>query len=588
MKGRKKPRKRKGRKESGERAKRSSRKARKPSKRRLDSVRSALARRHAPRFSDGPPVLFLRELVREFDDPGAPLAWLVARDAERRTCDDALMMLFLGAREPSVPGPVRERIAASAVPVLLDAMRDAAVPDERKYRIGPLLSVLGAELPGPEYRSCFRDFEATAMEMNGKMLERLPEGPEYVEIALVEAGLIRHDGPVEATEEDFVAALNVGGHMLETGPEAAAAVLTTAVAIAHEHGKATEYGGPVLDRVADTRSGRAAWFLSELGRLPGTGALAERAAGLAGGLARSGVSPRPPAAGDFSHGIVSSVDGAGNRSLMLFFRTAEGELDSLGMLLSDVVGVKDVWCVFGDAADLDQDLRSRSDEIAYAPCGVELGREIVADAMATHEKAGKPFPGRFLLYRHYLGPEPIAPAARTPNLGAYMLETFSRGPEMVEDTEDAFDVPNYGGLWCGSREAYAFLRRFMPRGRRGWLPDEFALPERVFDEYVARVASKERRALARRMAVNLEIEALAGRASSRSNRAAARAWIALTEEVVPFEEIPFVRLLCTQSVGAIFANLRRGYGSQEEANRAALARDVEDARLASCGVEEDW
>lgn len=572
------------------RRKRKKRPSRRPSERRLDSVRAAVARLRRPGLADGPPVLGLMELVREFGDPGGELARLLARDPDKRVSDEARMMLFLAAQEPSVPGEARDRIGRSATPVLLDAMRDASVPDERKYHIGPLLEVFGVEFSAGEYRSFFRDFDRTAEEMNREMMRRLPDGTEFIEMALVEAGLIRHDGPARPTEEDFTAALNLGTQMYEASSDAAAAFLTTTAAIAYEHAKAAEFRGTVLDRVADMRSGRVAWFLGELGRLPGTGPLGEKARDLSAELARAGVAPGAPGAGEFSHGLVSTVDGAGNRSLMLFYRTSEGDLDALALLLNDRVGVKDVWCVFGNAADLDQEVRNRSDQVAYATCEVAFARELVADAMAIHEDTGRPFPGRFLLYRHYLGSEAITPHRRAPNLGAYMLETFVRGPELVEASEQAFHEPIYGRLWCGSDEAYEFVRRFMPerlQNRKGSLA-ALAMPENTFEEFVAEVASKERETLARRMAANLEVEALAGRAAKPANRAAARVWIALTENIVPFEEMPFIRLLCQQSVSAIFTNLRRGHESQEEANSARLVLEEEAAQVASSPLAEEW
>jgi hypothetical protein len=490
------------------------------------------------------------------------------------------MMLFLAAQEPGVPARTRERLGSSAAPVLLAAMRDPSVPDERKYSVGPVLDLFGAGIPDDEYRACFRDFEQTATEMRRKKLREVTVDLESIEHALVMEHLVRHEGPADPSEDDFAATLSTGIEMCEDSPEAGAALVATAAAIALEHGALGEHLPAVVERLADVGTRRAAWFLRELGMLPCSGLLGGRARELARGLALDGVEPDPPPAGEFTHGMVSSVDGSGSRTFMLFYRTPEGDLDALALLLNDLVGVKDVWCVFGDAADLDQDVRSRSDgQISYAPCGADFAREVVADALAVHEESRRPFPGRFLLYRHYLGAEPLSARRREPNLGTYMTETIVRGPQLVEGTGLAFETPIYGGLWSGSDESYEFVRRFLPPGRakkrRGLAA--LSMPESAFEEFVAKVASKEREALARRIAVNLEVEALAGRASKPASRAAARIWIALTEGVVPFEHIPFVRALCTQAVGAIFTNLMRGHEGQEDANRAALESRTEAA-----------
>lgn len=556
-----------------------------------ESVRKALVDLHRRGDADGPPVVHLRELVRRFGDPGAALAEILARDADEDVSEYALMMLFLAAEDPGVPARTKERIGKSVVPVLLGAMRDPAVPDERKYSVGPVLDLFGAGLPDDEYRACFREFERTATEMRRRKLREVTIDIESVEHALVMQHLVRHDAPADPSDEDFAATLSTGIEMCEDSPDAGAALVATAAAIAVEYGSLGEHLLAVVERLADLRTRRAAWFLRELGMLPRAGVVGGRSRELARELALSGVAPDPPPAGDFTHGLVSTVDGSGSRTLMLFYRTAEGNLDALALLLNDLVGVKDVWCVFGDAADLDQDVRSRSDgQVSYAPCDLGFARDVVADALAVHKESGRPFPGRFLLYRHYLGAEPLAAARRAPNLGAYMPETFVRGPGLVEGTARAYEHPIYGRLWSGSDEAYDFVRRFLPRGRgkkpRG--PVALAMPESAFEEFVAKVASKERKALARRIAVNLEVEALAGRASKPASRAAARVWIALTEGVAPFEEVPFVRLLCTQAVSAIFTNLMRGHESQEEANRAALDLDMEAAKGESGPPDRDW
>jgi len=72
------------------------------------------------------------------------------------------------------------------------------------------------------------------------------------------------------------------------------------------------------------------------------------------------------------------------------------------------------------------------------------------------------------------------------------------------------------------------------------------------------------------MAKNLELEALAGRAQQPLNRLAARTWLAIRENVVPIENVHYVRALCRTSLRAVSQNLRQGYRSQAEADRAEL------------------
>jgi hypothetical protein len=541
------------------------------------TVRDALDELRRSADPEEAPALVLKELVRRFRDPGAALAEILARDADEALSEYALMMLFLAAQDPGVPARTKALIGASAVPVLLAAMRDDSVPDERKFNVGPALHLLGGALSDEEYRGFFRDFEGTAKEMKRRKLSTVVLDTAAVEQTLVAQELIKHEAPAHPSEKDFALSVGMGLEMCEASPDAGAAIVTTAVAIAIEHGVIGDEPPAVLDRLGDMRTRRAAWFLRELGALPGSRSAGVRARDLARELETAGVEPGAPPTGEFAFGHLSSVDGSGSRTLMLFFRTGDGGLDALALLLNDFVGLKDVWCVFGNAADLDEEVQSRAgDEVSYAHCGVDFAREVVADALAVHEGSGRPFPGRFLLYRHYLGPAPLAPARRAPNLGAYATETFVRGPQLVEGTEAAFEDPIYGGLWTASGEAFDFMRGYVPKKKGRGRAAPLSVPREAFDDFVAKVASKEKQILARRLAVNLEVEALAGRSSKPASRAAARVWIALTEDVVPFEKIPLVRLLCKRATRAIAASLLKGYGSQEEANRAAIDRDMKE------------
>ena len=76
------------------------------------------------------------------------------------------------------------------------------------------------------------------------------------------------------------------------------------------------------------------------------------------------------------------------------------------------------------------------------------------------------------------------------------------------------------------------------------------------------------------MAMNLEVEAWAGRAHHDPNLMAARTWVALVEDVVPFEDIPHVQTLCRLAIERIGSNLFLGFNSQEEANQAQLEYDT--------------
>jgi hypothetical protein len=344
-------------------------------------------------------------------------------------------------------------------------------------------------------------------------------------------------------------------------------MICSAAAIARERDVCTESTLEALDWAAATMCGRAAWGLAELASWPAMGAIGERAAALGGGLASGGVTATCPVLVDYSHGFVSAVDGMGSRSIHLLFRTPEGGLDGMVLISNDLLGLRDAWCAFGAGNELMEHVEEEGGRIPRAPCTLEFAREILGDAFALHARLGKPPLGRLMIYRPYLGRESVPVRQRKPNLGAYMTELMDRTPALVKDSDELIGHPSFGLLDFASDEAYEFLAR--NKGRR---------PSRkVLAAFAQEVAPLGRDILLSRMAANLEIESLAGRATAPDNRLAARTWLGLTENVVPFHEAPYVRELCRQTAGMVLGNLRLGFRNQAEANQAAIEMDAEDA-----------
>jgi len=246
-------------------------------------------------------------------------------------------------------------------------------------------------------------------------------------------------------------------------------------------------------------------------------------------------------------------------------------MDALILILNDTVGIKDAWCAFGDSQDVEEVIHERVDDISYAPCTLDLARELVADIWTLHEEKNKPFPGRFFIYRIYLGQEPIMPRRRTPNLGAYMTETMVLSPQLVRNSEEMVEYNSYGGLAFASEEAYQFVRDHAPRRGRP------RLSARNLDSFIEKVVPREIDQLLSRMAINLELEAIAGRATQKTNQIAAQTWLAISERVCPYQEIPFIYHLADLATQRLVRNLRMGFESQEQANQASL--ELEDAMM---------
>ncbi|GIW71663.1 MAG: hypothetical protein KatS3mg102_1205 [Planctomycetota bacterium] len=535
-----------------------------------------------PRYADGPPDLMLRELFDGLGNPGRQLAWLAAYGAGPEQRQSAAMLLYIGCGEGALGALRAQRLARAARPVLQAALGDPELLDDVKLALAPLLLVCGGQLREDQLRSCFRDFDAACARLRERAREELTEDVETAERCLVSVGLLareraREDGDAERAAagcallppplaapyqaaafapgaEPLEEALALGIALAEDKPRLGALVLGTVAAEAAARRCQRQPIELALEQLGALASGRAAWVLEELCRWPGDLELQLRASHELAACRRRGLPSRPPRTGEFSHGWVSGVDGAGARHLQLYFRTDEGELDGLVLLLEDTVGLADAWAVWREAAGLEQLLRAAAGEaLGFAPCTLELARELLAEAWWLHHERDAPPPGRFLLYRPYLGPEPVRPGRRRPQLGAYLLESWVRGPELAEGSEALCEHPVYGALWCGSGEAYEFVARWGRRDPHGVT----YLPERAFETFVREIAAAEREVLVRRLAANLEVEAWAGRARRPANRIAARTYLVLAERLVPFYRVPYVRELCRRAVPAIGAELRR-------------------------------
>ena len=531
----------------------------------IRKLRAALAELAADTDSMLTGAQVLRQLSPRFRTLGRSLLWLASYDSEEATRDHACRLLVSALQEPGVPAKVVRQAAALAEIVI----RDSALADERKLIVSAVLTLSGQGIGPAELEACFDDFtgslERAAREVGATMLD----SAEQVEGWLQAAEMAECQGMSVSviSEESVVRVLGMAALMAQTNPRVGSTALAIVSAIGHEVCRTREDElCMALEASAKVDPERALALLAELATWPNTGALGAKARELSMRLRAEGVDPRPLPAPVFSHGLVSTVDGSGSRGLQLHYRQGEGTLDALSLVLNDRVGLKDVWCAFGEGHKVEQQLRGAGLELAS--CDVAFARELIADALATSEASGRPVPGRWLLYRSFLGEPLLEPARRTPNLGAYMLETVVRCPGLAEDSEALLDSSVYYQLGFDSDAAYAFVRE-KTRGR----PRTLKIRPPLVTEFLNAVEPHERERLTRRLAVNLEHEARAGRAKQRINRLAARAWLALSEALLPFHELPYTRTLAIHSLRAIEHNVSSGHRTQDEVNQASLASD---------------
>lgn len=529
----------------------------------LSRLRVRLQEFRRAHHADQPPAHFLVALARDFPDLGPVLARLTAEEDDQQVREDAGMMIFLATQDDQVPPALADRIAGSAAPVLLAALEDSRVSDDRKYRIVPLLAACGVELPRDRYEACFRDFASIAARQQAASMKEMSPAADSVSRALVELGLIRMAGAVRGSERTFREAFGYGAALTEHNPEAGAFFLSVAAAIAAEQRTTLSDACMALTLASRTKTPAVAWYLSELANWPGTGRVGVEAAGLVAELRQEDVLPAIHAPRTFSHGIVSMCDGVGSRNLLLCFRTPSGGMDAWMLLVNDGVGIKDSWCVYDHGSTVEKELRGQCG-LSWAPLSLPLARELLEDALALHRDIDAPPVGRFLLDRALLGAEPLRIRKRQVNLGAYALEIVVRSPELAAGSERLCTSSDWGEFWFAGDAAYEFVRaeHAARKGRSGKLRIE----PKLVDRFAREAAIQERDTLVRRMAVLLETESWGGRAQEPLNRLGARTWLVLSEGLVPFHEVPYVQGLAQRALKSVAENVALGFRNQREVN----------------------
>jgi hypothetical protein len=520
---------------------------------------------------DLPVQQILQMVVQQVDDAGRVLAELAAYDHDNVAAERAGLLLFTGLRETPPPERIKRQLRKDIKPVLERALPDKSIPDDRKMLLTAIYGLSGGSFSAEQYSEFFKDFDAAARRMVGQVEARLSDEASELEDALSGMEIIGLENVIpDPSDIEYVA--RTGSAFAAKNPAGSAALICAAAAIGIEVGAEPRHIVPHLEAFADQRSDRAAWYLAELSRWPASGPIGEKAGQIAQRMISTGLIPRCPVDRAYSHGFMSMIDGSGSRNLTLFFRTPEGGMDALALIINDTVGLKDAWMAFDDSAGLEEAIYERENGLEYAQISLPFAREIIADAWALHESLDKPLFGRFFIYRNYLGDEPIRPRRREPNLGWYMMEMMVPTPALARDSGELVDHGPFGGLSFSGDAAYEFVRQRMPRrGSRLKKPD--------FEAFLRDIVPEERERLLERMAANLELEALAGRATSEINQLAARTYAALKLGVMPFHEVPYVRELGRCAAERIIENVKAGFANQQEANEAGLAIDAQMDRL---------
>ncbi|NQT19952.1 MAG: hypothetical protein HQ592_09620 [Planctomycetes bacterium] len=510
------------------------------------------------------PADLLMAIALRTPDAGEHLAWLAAYDFDNDIARSAVLLLVT-ALDFEMADELGENICNSAEPVLLEAIRNKALPDARKTAIAGIYHELVGEMHPEELRSCFKDFDSIIRFAVDQVVRTTNGEPEEIEAMLDAADVLLEYDTIPESEDMYMAFIS-GIETSKARPEVGTSLLFPTVALAAEFDMAQEAAIEALATMRETECAQAAWYLSELGRMPAMGNLGRIASGLAEDMAEQGVPQQITLQRTFTHGVVTGVDGSGSRSLCLYFQRPDGQTDVLVMLLNDTAGIKDAWCSYEHEGNLADDF-ARAAGLFLAPCTLDFARELLAEAFAIHEENGSPIPGRFCIFRAYLGAEPIRPKRRTSDLAAYKLDTLERSPKLVEGSDELVDYFPYDSMLFASDAAYDYLDQTVGPGNEP--------SKKEVETFIREIAPLQKDQLLSRIAMNLEVAARAGQADADLNRLSAGTWLAMTEDVVPFHEVPLVRRMGKVSVDAVLFNLEYGYRNQEEADQAALEYDEE-------------
>lgn len=469
-----------------------------------------------------------------------------------------------------LPAEKREKNARLVEPAVRKAIRDKAnVADDDKLILATTMEKAGAPLFSgeDELRACMHDYDAAIESRKRRMASAISDDPAAMTLFLESRGLYSPESGKAPSVNTINAMMSFALTVADDNP--AAVVLAAAcLAIRAEQPDLNIQGvNAIYERMRELKTPRALWCLDTLAEWPGLGAARGKALEEADALRMAGVESEPPSAsGKFVKALISMIDDTGSRSLVLFRRERGGDFDALGLMLNDEIGVKDIVTGFGAGEEFKAMFEEMGQGVALADIGIDLARELLADALARHADTGTAPPGVLFALLPFFGDVKIVPRVREPNLGMYKLDKATPTQALAgDDTALLADLPLLSHLTPMPEAAYEFCRKYHKPKRDGSLN-----PENL-DRFIDAVLVPERERLLRRMAVNLEVEALAGRAKRKDNRLVVLLWLGLRENVVPFREHPFVREMAIASSDTVIEDIRRGYTTRKAAFDAELS-----------------
>lgn len=478
----------------------------------------------------------------------------------------ALLCFTLLLCDRNFPTEERENHLRAVLPRITAMITDQTIRDDQMLTLAGVLATAGHPLPDELMNRSFRDWDGTLQKHLKKHSRNLADDPESITMLMERHGLYSFMDDCTPSVDEINNVLVPLLAMAETTP-AAVVPAATCLAIRAEQPDLNIDGiREIYARMRELGTPRALWCLEALADWPGLGVVRPPALDEANKLRQTGIAAEPPALkGEFSSARVSMTDDSGSRYLLVFWKRTKREMDAVSIMLNDIVGIKNVMFVFGEGKEFGKELAAGpGQEMTWADISRDMAKALFADALACHLDSGAAPPGIVFSVLPYFGDTPPAPKHREPNLDAYNLDAIAPTPDLAgPETVDLLDSPVLLSLVPIPETAYAFCRDHHPG-------PEKPLPEGDCNAFIEQVLAPEQSRLLHRMAVNLEVEALAGRAKRRENRKAAELWLGLRENVVPFAQHPFIRELAIESSNSILEDIDNGFTTRQAALESEL------------------
>ena len=495
--------------------------------------------------------------LMNMDHPGEFLARMGVYDLDPCVASGALCLTHIILDGSSLFPDLVDDLLEEAGPILRKGLESPNIPDMRKVELVRLCEKAGYFSPQDDPSRFFNDWPGAMKQSMESHLELFQGEPGEV-IQLLD--MICNAPEAEDSEDAaFRIVMEMAKYLMTKNPVAASRLLASGFVMGFDDMIEEEDLELALNLLGAQDEPESVWWLKAIAGWPGLEEWHDRAQRIVTKKQLSGIKPGNSFDRTFSEAIVTLRDGAGARQLFLTFHNPKGKKDALFFLLKLDEGISDLFVVPDEGDRLDKILHEMGqDPMSYATCTLEQALSVLADAFAIQLEEYETLPpGLFSLLPYFPDGLPD-PMRRTVSLDGYDVAGVARNPEMVSESASLLAGSVYLFQFT-AEDTYEYLSDHKPRNKR-------KLTKKWQNEYLAALEKVEKPLLIDRLENLLEIEAWAGRAQLPYTQTLLQTWVALKEDIVPFNQIPLVQTLAAISVPMVVENLAMGFFSQKDAN----------------------